>query len=364
MNRTPPNYDMTRITLGVLLILALMGSSLWVVRPFLPATVWAAMVVIATWPLMKQVEARLWGKRSLAVVVMTIAFLLVLIVPLWVSVGTLVEHADDIASFATGLATQALPQPPAWVENLPLVGTRIADTWREFVGLKPEEMTGRLLPYARTAGGWLAAQAGGVGMMLVHFLLTALIAAILYANGEAGATSVLRFARRVAGDRGENAAILAAKAVRAVALGVVVTALVQSVLAGIGLWISGVPYAGVLTAVIFIACIAQIGPTVVLVPCVVWLYWKGDPVWGTVLLVWTLIVGFMDNFLRPFLIKRGADLPLLLILVGVIGGLLSFGVIGLFVGPVLLAVTYTLLQSWVSDIDRPAPSSEPPTRES
>ena len=135
------------------------------------------------------------------------------------------------------------------------------------------------------------------------------------------------------------------------ALGVVVTAIVQSTAAGIGLAVSGIPYVTVLTAVIFMLCIAQLGPILVLAPAVGWLYWSGDPVWGTVLLVWTVIVGALDNVLRPILIKRGADLPLLLIFAGVIGGLVSFGIIGLFVGPVILAVTYRLLESWVADID-------------
>jgi len=138
-----------------------------------------------------------------------------------------------------------------------------------------------------------------------------------------------------------------------VALGVVVTAIVQSAAAGIGLAVSGVPYVTVLTAVIFMLCIAQLGPVLVLAPAVGWLYWSGDPVWGTVLLVWTVLVGGLDNVLRPILIKRGADLPLLLIFAGVIGGLVSFGIIGLFVGPVILAVTYRLLESWVADIDHP-----------
>ncbi|MGH2361944.1 MAG: AI-2E family transporter, partial [bacterium] len=183
--------------------------------------------------------------------------------------------------------------------------------------------------------------------------LTVIVTAILYSTGETAARGVRRFARRLADDRGENSVILAGQAIRAVALGVVVTALVQSALAGIGLAVAGIPYATVLTAIIFIFCIAQLGPILVLAPAVGWLYWTGDPVWGTVLLVWTVIVGSIDNFLRPVLIKRGADLPLLLIFVGVIGGLVSMGIIGLFVGPVLLAVTYRLLESWISDIDHP-----------
>jgi predicted PurR-regulated permease PerM len=126
---------------------------------------------------------------------------------------------------------------------------------------------------------------------------------------------------------------------------------VQSVAAGIGLAVCGVPYAAVLTAIIFMLCIAQVGPILVMAPAVGWVYWSGDSAWGTVLLVWTVLVGSIDNVLRPVLIRRGADLPFLLIFAGVIGGLISFGIIGLFVGPVVLAVTYRLLEAWIADID-------------
>ena len=146
--------------------------------------------------------------------------------------------------------------------------------------------------------------------------------------------------------------LLAGQAIRGVALGVVVTAVAQSVLGGIGLALVGVPFAALLTAMMFILCLAQIGPAPVLVPAVVWMYYEDDVLWATVLLVFTLVTIAMDNFLRPFLIKRGADIPILLIFAGVIGGLLAFGIVGLFVGPVVLTVTYTLLASWVTAGDR------------
>jgi predicted PurR-regulated permease PerM len=186
-----------------------------------------------------------------------------------------------------------------------------------------------------------------MGMTMVHFLLTVIIAAILYTKGEVVREGLLNFARRLAGRQGEDVTILAAKAVRGVVLGVVVTAIVQAALGGIGLLITGIPAAGFLTAVMLMFCLAQIGPFLVLIPAVIWLYWSGQPVWGTVLLVVSAVAGTVDNVVRPFLIKKGADLPLLLIFSGVIGGLIAFGIIGLFIGPVVLAVTYTLLKAWV-----------------
>ena len=196
-------------------------------------------------------------------------------------------------------------------------------------------------------------------MMFVQFLLTVVIAAVLYSGGETAARAVRGFAFRLAGQRGEEAAILAAKTIRGVALGVVLTALVQSLLGGIGFLVAGVPLPALLAAVIFIFALAQLPPVLVMGPAVFWLYWKGDPIWGTVLLVWTIVVSGVDNILRPLLIRKGVDLPLLLIFAGVLGGLIAFGIIGLFIGPVVLAVTYKLLEAWVvGDEPEPGPSAE------
>ena len=193
------------------------------------------------------------------------------------------------------------------------------------------------------------AEAGNFGLVGLQFLLTVVISAILYMSGDKAARYVRRFGRRLAGERGDQVVRLAGQAIRGVALGVVVTALVQSVLGGIGLAIAGVPFAGVLTAVMLMLALAQIGPLPVLAAALVWLWWSGQTGWFAALLVWTIVVGSLDNILRPVLIKRGADLPLLLIFAGVIGGLFAFGLLGLFVGPVLLAVAYTLLDAWVQE---------------
>ena len=220
----------------------------------------------------------------------------------------------------------------------------------------------KVTPYAADTGKWVLAQVGGIGGMLIQFLLVVTIAAILYSGGESGARLARRFGRRLAGERGENSIILAGQAIRGVALGVGVTAIVQTVLGGIGLAVAGLPFASLLSAVMLMLCIAQIGPMLILLPAVGWMYWSGDTGWATALLVWSLIVGSLDNFLRPMLIKRGADLPLLLIFAGVIGGMLSFGLIGIFVGPVVLAVTYTLTLAWIEDaLGKDEPEPELPT---
>ena len=341
--------DLARNTLAIACILGLLALSLWVLRPFLAATVWAAMIVVATWPLFIGLEARFGGRRLPAVVAMSLAMLTLLVLPLWLAIDTIADHAEQLTAAAQQLANNGMPLPPDWVAGLPLIGERLAELWRQLAAGGTSGIVAKITPYAADTGKWALAQVGGLGGMLVQFFLVVTLAAIMYADGEAAGRLLLRLGRRLAGERGENSVILAGQAIRGVALGVGLTAIVQTLLGGIGLAIAGVPFASLLSALMLMFCIAQIGPMLVLLPAVGWMYWSGDTGWATALLVWSLIVGTLDNFLRPMLIKRGADLPLLLIFAGVIGGMLGFGLIGIFVGPVALAVTYTLMLAWLDD---------------
>ncbi len=344
---TTKPQDLTRTTLAVLSIGILISSSFWILRPFITAIVWAAVIVIATWPAMLAIQARLWGRRGLAVIVMTLILLLVIVIPLFVAASTVIGNARNVAARVKELSTEGLPAPPAWLDKVPVAGHRLAARWQEYSSLPPEQLLEKFAPYAKGVAAWFLSKAGSVGATFMQFLLTVIIAAIMYAQGEKARGGVLAFARRLAGQRGEEATLLAAKAIRGVALGVVVTALIQTAVAGAGLVVCGVPAAPLLAAITFMLCIAQVGPIFVMVPAVAWLYWKVGPLWGTILLVFTVVACTIDNFIRPVLIKKGADLPLLLIFAGVIGGLIAFGIIGLFIGPVVLAVTHTLLKAWV-----------------
>jgi predicted PurR-regulated permease PerM len=359
MNMSTPQTELARTMLAILAIGGMIIASFWIMRPFLPAIIWSAMIVVATWPIMIQLERRFGGRRGWAVTVMTCLLLLILVVPLYLAITTIVDNAGTIANLVKGLPGMTIPPPPEWVERIPVLGSRAAAQWRDVAAEGPQGVIARLTPYLRDIADWFAGQAGNLGLLLVHFILVVIVSACFWAGGEAIAESLRRFVVRLMGARGEGSVKLAGQAIRAVALGVVVTAIVQSALAGIGLAFCGVPYAGLLTAVAFMLCIAQLGPGLVLLPAVVWLYWSGDTVFGTILLVWSIIVGTSDNFLRPILIRRGADLPLWLILAGVIGGLIGFGIIGLFVGPVVLAVTYMAVKNWVDEPGSPSDPGEP-----
>ncbi len=352
MTNIPAFRELPRFMLAILFIGLTIFVSLWILQPFLPALIWSTLVVVSTWPLMLAVQKRLWGKRGLAVIVMTTALLLIVIVPFALAVLTITEHGEDVAEKLKALALVSVPAPPGWVEKLPLLGPKVATDWQAIAALSPGELHALLTPYVKGAAGWFLSKAGGLAAFFLHLVLTVIISVLLYLKGETAAAGVCSFARRLAGPRGEQSVTLAGQAIRAVALGVVVTAFAQAMLGGIGLAVAGVPLAGLLTAVMFVLGVAQIGAGPVLALAVVWLYWSGTTWTATAFLVWAVFVATIDNVLRPLLIKSGADLPLVLILAGVIGGLLAFGVVGLFVGPVVLAVAYTELAAWVSSDDR------------
>ena len=344
----PVSHDVTHTTLAVFFIGILIASSFWILRPFLMAIVWAGLIVIATWPAMLKLEKWFAGKRGIAVAVMTLLILLIVVIPITLAVLSIINNVDDIIAKVNTLTSSIAVTPPAWIEKIPFAGARLSAKWSELASLSPDERSAMVVPYVKTALLWFVAHAGSIGMIVLQFLLTTIITAILYANGETVKSGLLSFARRLAGQHGEDVTILAAQSVRGVAMGVVLTAIIQTALGGIGLLVTGVPGAPILIAAMFMFCLAQIGPVLILVPAVIWMYWQGSMFWGTILLVFAVPTLALDNIIRPILIKKGADLPLLLIFAGVIGGLIAFGVVGLFIGPVVLAVAYTLVKAWVS----------------
>jgi predicted PurR-regulated permease PerM len=313
-----------------------------------PAILWSSAIVVSTWPILIWLESRMGGRRTLAAAVLTVLLTVLLLLPFFFGVLGILNNADRISEGVQSLSKATLPDPPGWLARVPFVGERIASAWRQTAAEGGEALLARLGPYADRVLAWLLAQLGDAGRFLFHIAMTLIGVVFLYRNGERVGEGVRHFAVRIAGAYGQNAVVLAAQATRSVALGVLLTSLIQALLAAVGLLVAGVPWVGILTLLMIVSGLAQLGPTPILVPAVAWLYWQGAVAWGTALLGWTVFVTVIDNVIRPFLIRRGADLPLMLIFVGVIGGLFAFGVVGLFIGPVVLAVAYRLVQDWVA----------------
>jgi predicted PurR-regulated permease PerM len=289
---------------------------------------------------------------------MTVGLLLVVVIPLGLAFGALIGNMDTIVAKANSLKTVQLPPPPDWIGRIPIQGPKLSAEWQRAAAEGPGSLSARVAPYGSQVLRWFASRVGGIGGMFLQFLLTVVISAILYANGETAARGVRRFAKRLAGLNGEKATVLAGATIRAVAMGVIVTAIIQTIIASAGLVIASVPGVGLLAAAVLIFCVAQLGPVLVMLPVIAWKFYSADSVGGFVLVIFTLAAMIVDNFLRPFLIMRGASLPLLLIFAGVIGGMIGFGVMGIFVGPVILAVTYVLLREWTES--QPTAEKESP----
>ncbi len=349
MNNDLSKKDLTQIIISVGSILLMAIGSFWVFTPFIPALIWASIIVISTYSFMLKLQKLLWNKKGLAVTAMLILILLIVLAPIALAVGTIASNLSGMIGWIDSLKEFKLQPLPNWIAGIPLIGSHIQAGWNQLASLNNQEIIKRAIPFLNDITKWFVSLAGGFGKFMIHFLITVILSGILYSKGEIAVKGIRNFAIRLAGERGDAIVTLAGQAVKAVTMGVVITALIQSLLGGISLAVCGVPKAGLLTAIMFILGLTQIGGLPVLLPAVIWKYASGDPVWGTVLLILAIIVGASDNFIRPYLIKRGADLPILLIFAGVIGGLIAFGIVGLFIGPVILAVTYTLLKAWIND---------------
>src|SRR5262249_45258128 len=258
--QTNQAQDYVRVLMQLVALGTLIVASIWIVRPFLIAVFWAATVTISTWPLLLQVQAWVGGRRALAVVAMTLLLLLILLAPFYFAVTSITDNAQRIADLPAYIAHVQIPALPSWLAGLPIIGERLNSGWKSLASAKPDDVTSSLAPYARNIALWFLNQVGNLGLFLVQVLLTVAISAVLYARGESAAEATETFFRRLGGPRGLKAVRLASQAIRGVALGIVITAIVQALLAGAALAIAGIPFAAPLTAVMFILTVAQIGP--------------------------------------------------------------------------------------------------------
>ena len=345
-----PDQRSDLISNSVLLacVAALLVGCLAVLRPFLSAILWATIIVVATWPIMLRAQAFFGGRRGIAVAAMSAVLLVVVVAPVGLLLGTLVTRFPELRDLGARLMAGPWHVPPSWIGKLPF-GGELTTEWQAAAAQSPEHWTEVFKPYMGKSALWLSEHVGSIGSVTLEFVLALALVVVFYLHGEALATFLMRLARRVGGARGEEGMVLAGAAMRAIAAGVVLTALVQSTLSGFGLWVVGIPAAAILTSVMFMLCVMQIGPMPVLIPGVIWLASQHRIGWAIALAVWALLMAIGDGIMRPWLIQRGAKLPFILVLGGVVGGLLAFGVAGIFIGPILLAVVKRLLEMWMAE---------------
>ena len=330
---------------GAALALLLIGCAI-VLRPFATALLWAVVLWIATTPIHERVLAWVGGRRTIAALVMTLGTALVLLGPIVIVGFSVADSAKDLAGATRRWLEAGPPVVPAWIASLPLVGPYAADYWTTLAG-DSQRLLQEVQRFIEPASTWLLTGGLALGQGVVELALSVLIAFFLFRDGVTLSQRFRAGAVRIAGARAEHLVKTAVDTIQSVVYGIIGTALVQGVLAGFGFLIAGVPGAVVLGLLTFFMSIVPMGPPLVWGPATVWLYQNGMTGWAIFMLVWGLgVVSGVDNFVKPWLISQGSALPFILIFFGVLGGVLAFGFIGVFLGPTLLAVVYRLVLDW------------------
>jgi predicted PurR-regulated permease PerM len=335
------------------LLLVLLGlGCLLVLRPFFPSLLWATILVFSTWPLHQRLKALLGGRNLPASLLMTLVLAAALIVPMALLANALADTAEDAflqlrlrfgADAAVGIATL-----PGWIARLPLVGGLLADVWRGLV-TNTGDLLATLLPYVAPLRDAAIRGGLGLGRGILELAVSVLVAFFLYRDGAYAADLLHRSVGSVVGERAKHLIEVAGGTIRSVVYGVIGTAMIQALLALIGFAVLGVPQPFLLATCVFILGLFPVaGSSLVWIPVVIWQLMTGQLVAGIVMAVYgVLIIGGIDNFLKPYLISRGSRMPFLLVFFGVIGGVMTFGILGIFLGPMLLALGLALTREWL-----------------
>ena len=333
-------------SIGIIVLAILLAGCLLVLSPFVSALLWATVLSFSSWPVYRRLLGWLGRRRTLAAVVMTLAMVLIFLMPFVIVGSTIAENVKEVSGAVRKLVQEGPPAPPAWLGKVPIVGQKVITYWQGAA-----EDTAKLWQEAQKliepVSAWLLKIGLALGGGVVQLTLSVFIAFFFFRDGAGLAERLAVAIERIGGERGHNLLKIAGNTVRGVVYGILGTALIQSILAGIGYFIAGLPGVGLLTLLtFFVSIIPGIGTALVWVPAALWLFHQGSNGWGIFMIIWGLGVGSVDNFVKPWLISQGSDMPFILIFFGVIGGALTFGFIGVFLGPTLLAVGYRLVVEW------------------
>ncbi|MCB0793782.1 MAG: AI-2E family transporter [Flavobacteriales bacterium] len=333
----------TLVRLGLLL-----GLLFWcalLLAPFLSTMIWGVIIAVTLFPAHEKLSVVLKGRSRLSALLLVLTCSLVLLVPGYYFASSSVDGIEALGAFMEH-GKLVIPPPPEQISEWPLVGAWVFDTWaaasanlEDVLLLHQDELT--------AAGRWLLGTLGRLGMALVQFLAAILVAGLLLSSSTSAGRMAAGAYQRVAGDRGPELMQMTALTMRNVAVGILGVALLQAGAATIGLFIAGIPGAGILGFICLILAVVQVGMFPVVVPVAMYAFVSMEPVHATLLVVWLALVGLLDNVLKPILMGRGARVPMLVVFLGAIGGLILSGLIGLFVGAVVLSLGYRLVVEWI-----------------
>lgn len=321
--------------------------SLVLVHPFISIVIWSVVLAVTLYPLFDWMQLRLGGRRRLAAVLMTVLSLLVVIGPaIWLALG-LIEGLRLISE-QINVSTLTIPPPPNLVKQWPLIGDAIYQFW-DLASTNARAALAKIMPQLKPLGSTLLRVGADTGLGMVKFFAAIILAGFLFSPGPSLADGVKKFARRLNATRGEEFVLQAGATIRAVSRGVIGISVLQALLAGIGLMVAGVPQTSLITFGVLILGIVQIGPAIILIPLIIWSWTTMEATSALLFTAYMVPVNLVDNLLKPIVMGRGLKMPMLVILVGVIGGTLAYGITGLFLGPIVLAVIWELVVSWVRE---------------
>jgi predicted PurR-regulated permease PerM len=333
---------------GLLAIGAILFACFWIAKPLLFVLAWGALIAIALAPLHRAL-ARAGGNRPKAAVTVIVLFLLALVMfPLSFLPASFESAAERLAGVTNNWTELKLPPLPSWVSGVPWLGPMINESWTAATS-NSRELLIAVKPYVGPTLQWLAEKGGSLGLAILEMLLSIILAGIFLATAEGTTSASHKIANRLGGTSAESLLDVAVRTVRSVAQGVIGTAIIQGFLSGVGFLIAGVPFATALGVLSFGTAMLQIGTWLVWIPVATWLFYQGETGWALFTAVLGIIINVLDNLIKPLLIGRGAGVPLWVIFIGVIGGILSIGFIGIFIGPLLMAAGYSIVMSWLSD---------------
>jgi predicted PurR-regulated permease PerM len=336
-------------------LVALVVGCFLVLRPFITGILFAAVICSSTWPLYLRLRRMVRGESTVAALLMAMALVVLVIVPLAVLAGSLAGSFGNAVDWAKARIEAGPIELPGWVVTLPLIGSAADEYWHRLVGSREEvlALVRRLLEPARA---FFIAAGAILGQGLLQMTLTAFVAFFFYRDGEAIMARIRTGMSRLVGGFGGNIVDTVRNTSDGVVYGMLGTAIAQGLVAGIGFAIASVPAAVLLGAATFVLSLVPMGPPLVWGGAAIWLFSEGRTGWAIFMVLYgALVVSSIDNFLKPILISRGASLPLVLVLLGVFGGVIAFGFVGIFLGPVFLAVGYALLLRWTATVAKPDP---------
>jgi predicted PurR-regulated permease PerM len=341
------------VHLAILVVLVV--ACLHVIRPFALLVIWGIIIAIATWPLFRRLMAALGGRQRLAAVLFTLIALALLLVPSWLLAESVTEALVSAGKdLAAGDVT--IPAPPEKVADWPLIGEKLESIWTE-AAANPPAAVKSLAPQIKAIGSKLVSAVGGIAIGVLQFAVSIIVAGVFLATAKGGAHAADALAERLAGaERGRDLVKTAASTVSSVVKGVLAVAFVQAVAATLGLLLAGVPGAPVWGLLVLFLAIVQLPPIFVMGPMIFYVFSTTDTFGAVVFMIWAILVSVSDTFLKPLFLGRGVEVPMLIILIGAIGGMIAWGVLGLFVGAVVLAVGYQLGRAW---FNAPAFASQP-----